>query len=138
MAVTHRYSPFQRIYFGAVIAAGSSIAAKSALELFLAPAPSQWLLLGALTLLTGSFTIRIPRLSIRISVSDAFVFASALLFGTAVATVIVAIDSVVATLWMRRENRSLFRSAYNLSGALLKTESNGNHPTVQQEVDRCQ
>lgn len=119
MAPTPRYTSLQRVYFSAVIAAGASIATKAALEVLLAPPPSQWLLLGALTLLTGSFTIRIPRLSIRISVSDAFVFASALLFGTAVATVIVAIDSVVATLWMRRENRSFFRSGYNLAVASL-------------------
>jgi hypothetical protein len=57
------------------------------------------------------------KLSIRISVSDAFVFAAVLLFGTATATVIVAVDSVVATLLMRRENRSLFRSLYNLAVA---------------------
>ena len=120
MAPQPRYSPLQRIYFGAVIAAGSSVAVKSAAELALAPpSSSQWILLGALTLLTGSFIIRIPRLSIRISVSDAFVFASALLFGAAVPTVIVAVDSVVATLWMRPENRTFFRSAYNLSVASL-------------------
>src|SRR6187399_975319 len=113
------YSFRQRLYFGVVIATGCAIAAKCVAETFLAPASSEWLILGALTLLTGSFTIKIPRLSIRISVSDAFVFASVLLFGTSIATVIVAVDSVVATLWMRRENRSIFRSAYNLSVASL-------------------
>jgi putative nucleotidyltransferase with HDIG domain len=50
-------------------------------------------------------------------VSDAFVFASVLLFGTGVATVIVAIDSLVATMFMRRENRSIFRSLFNISVA---------------------
>ena len=113
------YSLRQRLYFGAVIAAGCALAVKSAAEIILAQLPSEWLVLGALTLLTGSFTIRIPRLSIRISVSDAFVFASVLLFDGSVATVIVAVDSVVATLWMRPENRSIFRSAFNLSVASL-------------------
>jgi putative nucleotidyltransferase with HDIG domain len=119
MPQTTRYSLRQRLYFGVVIAAGCALAAKSAVEIFLAQLPSEWLVLGALTLLTGSFTIRIPRLSIRISVSDAFVFASVLLFGGSVATVIVAVDSVVATFWMRPENRSIFRSAFNLSVASL-------------------
>jgi hypothetical protein len=114
-----RYSLRERLYFGAVIAAGGSIAAKSGAEVILAQLPSEWLILGALTLLTGSFTIKIPRLSIQISVSDAFVFASVLLYGGAAATLIVAVDSVVATLWMRRENRSLFRSAFNLATASL-------------------
>jgi putative nucleotidyltransferase with HDIG domain len=117
------YSPLssrlERLYFGCVITVGSLIAGLAAADLFYHPVRSQWMVFGALTLLTGSFTIRIPKLSIRISVSDAFVFASVLSFGTSVATVIVAVDSIVATLWMRRANRSVFRSAFNLSVASL-------------------
>ena len=60
---------------------------------------SDWLVLAVLTLLTGSFTVRVPGLMARISVSDAFVFTSVLVFGPPVATVIVALDSLVATLW---------------------------------------
>ena len=119
MPQTTKYSLRQRIYFGVVIAIGCALSVKSAAEIVLSQQSPEWLLLGALTLLTGSFTIRIPRLSIRISVSDAFVFASVLLFDTSVATVIVAVDSVVATLWMRPENRSIFRSAFNLAVASL-------------------
>ena len=77
------------------------------------------MVLAALTLLTGSFTVKIPSLLARISVSDAFVFASVLAFGPAVATVIVAIDSIVATFWMRPEHRSLFRSLFNLASVAL-------------------
>ena len=113
------YSPGQRAYFSTVIAAGATVAAASAAHLFVSPPPNQWALLAALTLLTGSFTIRIPRLSLRVSVSDAFVFASALIYGSATATVIVAIDSLVATMWMRPQNRTLLRSAYNLAVASL-------------------
>jgi putative nucleotidyltransferase with HDIG domain len=54
-----------------------------------------------------------------ISVSDAFVFASVLVFGPGVATVIVALDSFVATLWMRPEHRSLLRSLFNLASVAL-------------------
>jgi putative nucleotidyltransferase with HDIG domain len=105
-------------YFRAVITAGTLVTLVAAVDVYLDEALNRdWLLLGALTLLTGSFTIRIPRLSIRISVSDAFVFASVMMFGASVGTVIVAVDSVVATLWMRRENRSLLRSSFNLSVA---------------------
>jgi putative nucleotidyltransferase with HDIG domain len=119
MIAASRFSPAQRLYFYGVIAVGLSLASHSALELYVAGTTGQWLLLAALTLLTGSFTIRITKLSIRISVSDAFVFASVLLFGTSVATVIVAIDSLVATLWMRPENRSIFRSLFNVAVASL-------------------
>ena len=72
-----------------------------------------------LTLLTGSFTVRVPGLLARISVSDAFVFASVLVFGPPVATVIVALDSLVATLWMRPEHRSLLRSLFNVTSVAL-------------------
>jgi putative nucleotidyltransferase with HDIG domain len=114
---TARFTAPQRLYFYGVIAAGLAITSTAAHELYRQPPSSQWLVLAALTLLTGSFTIRVTKLSIRISVSDAFVFASVLLFGTAVATVIVAIDSLVATMFMRRENRSVFRSLFNVAVA---------------------
>jgi putative nucleotidyltransferase with HDIG domain len=117
LTANSRFTSAQRLYFFGVIAVGLAITSIAAHELYITPPSSQWLVLAALTLLTGSFTIRVTKLSIRISVSDAFVFASVLLFGTAVATVIVAIDSLVATMFMRRENRSIFRSLFNVSVA---------------------
>ena len=57
-----RYSLRERLYFGAVIAAGCSIAGKSAAEVVLAQLPSEWLILGALTLLTGFIA---PRFELR-------------------------------------------------------------------------
>ena len=84
-----------RQYFGSVIAAGSAVAVLSAVDLYFSPVPSEWLFLAALTTLTGSFTVRIPTVAARISVSDAFVFASVLLFGPSTATVIVALDCLV-------------------------------------------
>jgi putative nucleotidyltransferase with HDIG domain len=108
-----------RLFFGSVISVGSAISLNSGIRLYGSDVATGWLIFAALTLLTGSFTVKIPKLSVRLSVSDAFVFASILLFGTDVATVIVAVDSLVATCWMRRENRSLFRSTFNLSTASL-------------------
>ena len=45
-------------------------------DLYTSPVPNEWLVLAALTTLTGSFTVRIPTIAARISVSDAFVFAT--------------------------------------------------------------
>jgi putative nucleotidyltransferase with HDIG domain len=114
-----RFNAAQRAYFGTVIAAGVAITLLSAAHLYFYAHSSEWLILAALTLLTGSFTVRMTRMAIRISVSDAFVFAAVLLFGTHVATVIVAVDSLVATVLMRREHRSILRSLYNLAVASL-------------------
>ncbi len=108
-----------RIYLAGVIFAGAGLALLSAHEVYLRDDWNEWMVLAALTLLTGSFTVKIPGLLARISVSDAFVFASVLAFGPSVATVIVAIDSIVATFWMRPEHRSLLRSLFNLATVAL-------------------
>jgi len=108
-----------RLYLGVVILAGTGLAALSARDVYFRDGWSEWMVLAALTLLTGSFTVKIPGLLARISVSDAFVFASVLAFGPSVATVIVAIDSIVATFWMRPEHRSLLRSLFNLATVAL-------------------
>ena len=108
-----------RLYLGGVILAGTGLAAFSARTAYLENHWSEWWVLAALTLLTGSFTVKVPGLLARISVSDAFVFASVLAFGPSVATVIVAIDSIVATFWMRPEHRSIVRSLFNLATVAL-------------------
>ena len=110
---------FGRIYLAAVILIGSGLAILAATQVCFRSGCNEWLVLAALTLLTGTFTVKIPGLLARISVSDAFVFASVLAFGPAVATVIVAIDSLVATLWMRPEHRSLLRSSFNVASVAL-------------------
>src|SRR5687767_10346605 len=104
-----------RWYIGTVIAAGLTVIVLSAVEMFAQPPSPEWAVLAAFTLLTGSFTVKIPKLAARLSVSDAFVFASVLLFGPSVATVIVAFDSLVATMWLSRESRSRLRSLFNLT-----------------------
>lgn len=118
----NRHLPGSRLgqlYLGAVIVAGSTVALLSAKNVYSREVWSDWLVLAVLTLLTGSFTVRVPGLLARISVSDAFVFASVLVFGPSVATVIVALDSLVATLWMRPEHRSLLRSLFNVTSVSI-------------------
>ncbi len=105
-----------RHYFSAVIAAGSAVSLVCVADLYTSPPPNEWLVLAALTMLTGSFTVRIPTVAARISVSDAFVFAAVLIFGPSTATAIVALDCLVMTVW---GNRSLLQSFFNLSATGL-------------------
>jgi putative nucleotidyltransferase with HDIG domain len=79
----------------------------------------EWIVLAALTLLTGSFTVKVPSVGARISVSEAFVFTSALLFGPEVATLMVALDSFVMSLWLRPTSRTSLKSLFNLSAVAL-------------------
>lgn len=108
-------SPQARVYIAAVILVGLAVTSHSALEIYLHPPPAHWLVLAALTLLTGTFTVKVPGLAARISVSEAFVLTSVLMFGPAVATVIVAFDAVVMSFWMASDSRSRVRTAFNLS-----------------------
>lgn len=104
-----------QLYIGAVIAFGLAVAGHSAMRLYLHPPPPQWLILAALTLLTGTFTVKIPAIAARISVSEAFVLTSVLMFGPEVGTVIVAFDATVMSFWMEADSRSRVRMLFNLS-----------------------
>ncbi len=102
-----------RVYVSAVIVGGVAIVVKSLFEMAASAVHLQWFILAGLTLLSGSFTVRIPGISARFSVSETFVFAAALLFGPAAATVIVVLDTLVISLWQQSATgqRVLFNAA---------------------------
>jgi len=79
------------------------------------PLGSEWLILVGLTLLTGSFSIKLPSINARISVSEAFVFAAVLLFTPSAATIIVAFDTIILTGWSRNRSRDRVRAVFNVS-----------------------
>jgi putative nucleotidyltransferase with HDIG domain len=104
-----------RAYIATVIAVGLAVAVHSAVRLYVDPPPHHWLILAALTLLTGTFTVKVPTLAARISVSEAFVLTSVLMFGPDVGTVIVAFDAMIMSFWMETDGRSRVRTLFNLS-----------------------
>jgi len=104
-----------RVYIAAVIAVGLWVTVQSAVRLYLDPPPSHWLILAALTLLTGTFSVKLPALEVRISVSEAFVLTSVLMFGTDVGIAIVALDALVISFWMSSDSRSRVRTLFSLS-----------------------
>jgi putative nucleotidyltransferase with HDIG domain len=110
-----RLSSAAKVYIGVVIAAGLACVAHSAVAIWKSPPERGWWVLAALTLLTGSLTLRVPTISARISVSEVFVFASVLWFGPAFATFVVVLEALVGTLWMRI--RTPVRTLFNLSAA---------------------
>ena len=78
-----------RLYISVVVATGVCVVLESLYSISQAPVDFNWLVLAVLTLLSGSFTVRIPGIPARLSVSETFVFAAALLFGPPAATMIV-------------------------------------------------
>ena len=105
------------VYIAIVVATGALAVAASAYDLVTAPHGSQWLILAGLTFLTGSFSIKLPSVSARISVSEAFVFAAVLLFGASAATIIVTLDAIILTSWSSSRTNSRVRTAFNVSAA---------------------
>jgi putative nucleotidyltransferase with HDIG domain len=104
-----------RIYVYVTVLAGCAVIVDSAARLLQRPPQSDWLLLAGLTLLTGSFTIKVPSINARISVSETFVLAAVMSFGPAAATVIVALDTLVFAIWLRGRSRSIVRTLFNMS-----------------------
>src|SRR4051812_4640115 len=102
-----------RAYVSAVVIAGVVTVGHSIHQVYVHPIGVQWLILAILTLLTGSFSIKVSSISAHISVSETFVFASVLLFGTAAGTVTVLLECLVILLWMKPQSRH--RMLFNMA-----------------------
>src|SRR5215207_5844729 len=98
MPMLTRLSNGGRAYLLGVSAVGLTITVYSLIQLILQRVDLQWLMLAALTLLTGTFTVRIPGVKARLSVSDTFVFTSVLLFGPAAGTITALLDALIISL----------------------------------------
>ena len=102
-------------YLAAVIVAGFAVVLHSLYTLYASPVGYEWFILAGLTLLSGSFTVKVPTIPARLSVSETFVFAAVLLFGPAAATMVVALDSLVISLWIFRSSRRAERVLFNFA-----------------------
>jgi len=112
-----RLSSSARVYIAIVIATGTVAVGVSLRDLWVNPLSSQWLILAGLTFLTGSFSIKLPSVSARISVSEAFVFAAVLLFGPSASTVIVTFDAIILSSWSSSKSSSRLRPVFNVCAA---------------------
>ena len=102
-----------------VVAAGSAAVVYSIYDLHVHPVQAEWFILVALTLLSGSITVKIPSIPATLSVSETFIFTSVLLFGGSAGTVTVALDGLVISLWLQRKKQEGFRPAFNMAAPSL-------------------
>src|SRR4051795_6326134 len=107
--------PKAQAFIALVVVAGALVISESIYRLIAEPIGFRWTILAALTLLTGSFNVKVSSINAYISVSEAFVFASILLFGTPAGTATVMLECMVILLWMKRETRSLHRILFNMA-----------------------
>src|SRR3954452_18921309 len=108
-----------KTYLWLTIFAGFAIIAVSIRELIVSPVDRQWFILAALTLVSGSASIRLPSSYASISTSETFVFTAVLLYGPAAGTLVVALDALVVSFWISKRRDEPHRAMFNLSAPAL-------------------
>src|SRR6188768_2409161 len=98
-----------KVYVASVVLAGAGVVAYSIHALSVEPIGSQWFVLAGLTLLTGSFTVKVPTISAYLSVSETFVFASVLLFGAQAGAITVLLECLIILFWMKPHGGSIHK-----------------------------
>jgi putative nucleotidyltransferase with HDIG domain len=118
--------PSARLYVLLVILAGATVISDSVHRLFVDPISNRWVVLALLTLLTASFNLKVPSINAYISVSEAFVFASVLFFGTPAGTATVVVECLVMALWIRTPGRATYRVLFNLAAPSVAIWTSGH------------
>ena len=121
--MSRRKGIVRRNYVAAVVISGLAVVLDSAWQVFNNPPSPQWLVLATLTLLTGSFTVKVPSLPAKLSVSETFVFTSVLMFGPAAGTLTVVVDALVISLWMRRQTVPRFLFNFTAPAIAIRVAS---------------
>jgi putative nucleotidyltransferase with HDIG domain len=112
-------NPLARTFIGTIVVFGFAVIASCVHELYVTPVTYQWFVLAALTLLTGSITVKLPSIDATISVSETFVFTSVLLFGAAAGTITVTLDALIISLWLRRRGLEFHKLLFNTTAPAL-------------------
>jgi putative nucleotidyltransferase with HDIG domain len=114
-----RLSQSGKLYVSAVILAGSFAVVVSLYDIYLSPVGKQWFILAALTVISGSATVKLPSIPASLSVSETFVFTAVLLFGPSAGTLTVALDGFIISLWLNRQRKESHRVLFNIAAPAL-------------------
>ncbi len=107
-------------YIRGVQIAGLAILTVCVADVAVHPPGWSWLVLLALTALTGAYAVRIPGVVVRLSVSEPIVFLATVLFGPTPGTLTAAVDALVMTMRLPAHLRTPHRILFNV-GALAVT-----------------
>lgn len=123
-ATTHmtefsKLRPIARIYISLVVLSGAIVIAYSIFTLYAEKIDSQWFVLAALTLLTGSFTVKVAAVGARLSVSETFVFLSVLMFGTEAGTVTVLLECLIILFWVKPYDYPVHKILFNTAAPAI-------------------
>ena len=114
-----------KTFISAVVLGGALVLGQSIHALFSEPIDPQWFVFAGLTLLTGSFTVKVPGINASLSVSETFVFASVLLFGPAAGAVTVLLECLIILFWMR-PGRFIHKILFNTAAPAVAIWASGS------------
>ena len=104
--------PAAIVFVCAVSLAGAAAVFTSTLTLLRSSLPAEWIAFAVLTIASGLLTLKIPSIETRFSVSEAFAFASVLIFGPAVGVITLALDGIrISIRWKMTPTQTLFNFA---------------------------
>src|SRR5205809_2613229 len=126
MVPKQSWSRYGRLYLWAVITAGLIVIGRSIWQLYRQPIGSEWFIIAALTLVSGSATVRLPSTYASISISETFVFTGVLLYGPAAGTVLVALDGLVMSFWIAKRHKEAHRVLFNVSAPAVSAWCSAN------------
>ncbi|MBP7775831.1 MAG: HD domain-containing protein [Acidobacteria bacterium] len=106
-----------RAYLTTIPVLGVALVGWSLNEAIATPPTSGWFVLTIATALIGAYTVKIPGLVVRLSLSEPTVFLSTLLYGPAAGTLTAAIDALVMSMRLVPRLRTPHRVLFNV-GAL--------------------
>lgn len=109
------FSRLGKTYLWCVIVAGFAVVGGSIHQLYVEPIGHEWFILVALTLISGSATVKLPSTHASISISETFVFTAVLLYGPAAGTLIVTLDGLVGSFWLSKRHQEFHRALFNMS-----------------------
>lgn len=115
-------APAARLYVWSVSALGVLLAIYCAVTLVRTGVSLQLLLFGALTVLSGRVTLKVPSVAARFSPSEMFTFTCVLLFGPEAGALALAADSLVLA-WQHRWR--LERTLFNVASLTLSVWISG-------------
>lgn len=121
MNAENRLTRGGRLYINGVIAIGACVLVTAATDLPKGPDGYylDWLILAALTAISGSATVRLPSIPASLSVSETFVFTSVLLFGPPAGTLTVALDGLIISLWLTKRRKEIHRVLFNIAAPAI-------------------
>ncbi len=105
-------SPLGRTYVWAVVSIGGGLILSSMIQLGMEAATPYWAVVATLAIFGAPLSLRLPSLRATVTVSETFVFAAALLFGPAAATLTIALDGLFISFSSKR--RHIQRTLFNI------------------------